>query len=111
METTPEYQAAIPGQKKTKMRNIRFTPQRYQQIIDCGLKYNWVFSKVVGEAIEWYLMLAPLLQDAQQKSILLAGKPLIVGNIKDYLMELNAQLDAALIEADILQAEEEYTKE
>ena len=111
METTPEYQTVIPGQKKTKMRSIRFTPQRYQQVIDFGKEFNWVFSKVVGEAIDWYLMLAPLLQEAEKKSTLLAGKPLIVGNIKDYLMELNAQLDAALIEADILQAEEEYTKE
>jgi hypothetical protein len=71
-----------------------------------AVKYNWSFSRVVGEAIQWYLGLTPILQTTEEKSIMLAGKPLVVGYVKEYLKEVDAQLEEALLEYTTLSLEE-----
>jgi hypothetical protein len=90
------------GRRKDKMRNIRFDSKTYTAILDlAGQHEGWTFSKVVYEAVLWYISLSPLIQQVEDKCKLLAGKPLVVNGIKEYLQEMDAQLDKKLIELTI----------
>lgn len=96
METKAVYQAQIPGQPRSKFCSIRFTEETHSNILRLASDNGWTFSKVIGEAIEWFLELWPLLQEAAEKSERLAGRPLVRQHIKTALEELIAELDESL---------------
>lgn len=95
----PKYQQTIVGHPKSKYRNVRFDVQTYATIRRVSDELGWTFSNVVGEAVLWYLGISPLLQRVEEKSKLLSGKPFVTMQIKDYLAELETQLDEAIIKS------------
>jgi hypothetical protein len=101
-----EYQPVKEGKTRDHIRNVRFDDETYNAIRALAKKHNWSFARVVGEAVEWYLGLTPLLQTTEEKSKLLAGKPLVIGYVKEYLEQIDAQLDEAILEYTTVSIEE-----
>ena len=102
MEEKPKiYQTPKPGKPKSNYRNVRFDQETYDNVRNLGKQLGWSFSRVVGEAVEWYLGLTPILQATEEKSVLLAGKPLVIGHVRDYLQRLDADLEEALVELTV----------
>ena len=100
----------ISAEGRCKVRSIRFTPTVYGQIIALAKVLNWSFSKIVGEAIEWYLPLQPLLNDAVEKSRALSGEPLILLTLREDLKRYNAEMEEALKEIELAQAVEPFAE-
>ena len=100
----------ISAEGRCKIRSIRFTPTVYSQIIGKAKGLNWSFSKIVGEAVEWYLPLQPLLHDAVEKSRALSGEPLILLTLREDLERYNADMDEALKEIELAQAIEPFAE-
>ena len=94
------YQKRLIGNPRSKYRSIRFTKDVYRQIQELRDKDGCSFSVVVGEAVEWYMQLKPLLQEAVEKSTLLSGQPAVIVYLREYLRNLNANLDEALGEVE-----------
>lgn len=108
MEQKQRYQKRLVGSPRSKYRSIRFTADVYRQIQELRDQDNCTFSVVVGEAVEWYMQLKPLLQEATEKSALLSGQPAVVVYLREYLRNLNANLDEALGEVgSIVESTEE----
>ena len=95
----PKRQTTIIGRPKSRYRNVRFDPETYATIRRISDELNWTFSNVVGEAVLWYIGISPLLQRVEEKSKLLSGKPFVSMQIKEYLLELEAGLDEAILES------------
>jgi len=100
----------ISTEGRCKIRSIRFTPTVYSQIIGLAKGLNWSFSKIVGEAVEWFLPLQPLLHDAVEKSKALSGEPLILLTLREDLKRYNADMDEALKEIELAQAIEPFAE-
>ena len=100
----------ISAEGRCKIRSIRFTPTVYDQIRGLRNKLNWSFSKVVGEAVEWYLPLQPLLHEVVEKSTALSGKPLVLLALRDDLERYSAEMDEALKEIATAQAIEPFAE-
>jgi hypothetical protein len=99
MSAKPRRQDKIIGHPKSKYRNVRFDPETYATIRRFSDELHWSFARVVGEAVLWYLGISPILQRVEEKSKLLSGKPFISMQLKDYLLDLETQLDEAILES------------
>jgi len=105
-----EYQERTAEPRSSK-RNIRFTRTVYDQIRQFAKDNNWTFSRVVGEAVEWYMALQPLIYRAMEITEELAGKPLVLASLRNYLEEMIAQAEEAYDEIQEVIGAPKETKE